>query len=38
MFKIVLFIFISIIITFLYCSLIIARRSDEWSDEDDSRS
>jgi len=37
MFKIILFIFISIIITFLYCSLIIARRSDEWSDEDDSR-
>lgn len=37
MFKIILFIFISIIITFLYCSLIIARRSDEWSDENDSR-
>ena len=37
MLKIILFIFISIIITFLYCSLIIAKRTDEWSDEDDSR-
>lgn len=37
MFKIFLFIFISIILAFLYSAFVVSKRADEWSHEDDSR-